>query len=85
MYQRSPQSFEKALGPEPVKAYVPALNTTQNLGSLYNQLGRVSEAKEAYSCLLHGLEMVFGRSSKRYQDTAAAPEVLEALYIDGGH
>jgi len=82
MYERALQGYEKALGPEPVKAYVPALNATQNLADLYEQLGRVSEARETYSCVLDGLEIVFGRPRKRFQDVATA---LEALRIDGGH
>ena len=82
MYERALQGYEKALGPEPVKTYVPALNATENLANLYEQLGRVSEAKEVYSYVLHGLEIVFGRSSKRYQDVNSA---LEALNIDDEH
>ena len=80
--QRALQGYKKALGLGLVKTYIPALNTTQNLTSLYTQLDRVSEAKAAYSCVLHGLEMVFGQSSKRFQDVAAA---LEALRIDNEH
>ena len=82
MYEQALQGCEKALGSELVKTYIPALNTTKNLANLYKQLSRVSEAKEAYSCVLRGLEIVFGRSSKRFQDVAAA---FEALCIDNGH
>lgn len=82
MYQRPLQGYETALGHESVKAYVPALHATQNLVNLYMQLERTSGAKEAYSCVLYGMEVVFGSSSKRYQDAAAA---LEALGINNGH
>ena len=82
MYQRGLQGDQTALGHESVKTYVPALNVTQNLVNLYLQLERISGAKEAYSCVLYGMEVVFGSSSKRYQDVAAA---LEALRINNGH
>jgi hypothetical protein len=68
MYQRALQGYEKALGTELVKTYIPALNTTENLATLYKHLGRVSEAEKAYSHVLRGLEKVFGRSSRQYQD-----------------
>ncbi|KZL79498.1 kinesin light chain 1 [Colletotrichum incanum] len=38
MYERALQGYEKALGPNAIKSYIPALNTLQNLGSLFKKL-----------------------------------------------
>ena len=35
MFQWALQGYEKALGREPVKTYIPALNTAYNLGLLF--------------------------------------------------
>jgi hypothetical protein len=78
MYQRTLQRYEKALGRERVKAYIPALNAMQNLAILYKQLGWVDKSKDMYSRALDGLEVVLGRSSKRCQD------ILTALAALGG-
>ena len=48
MYQRALQGYEKALGPEAVKRYIPALNTMENLADLFKDTDRVREAKELY-------------------------------------
>lgn len=78
MYQRALQGYEKALGCERVKTYIPALNTMQNLARLYKQSGRAHEAKDVFSRTLDGLEVVLGRPNKRYQD------VLTTLAALGG-
>lgn len=72
MYQRAIQGYEKALGHDSVKTYIPALNATQNLAILYKQMGSASKAEEMYTRALYGLEAVFGHSSKRYQDVISA-------------
>ena len=36
MYQRALQGYEKALGPEDILHYLPALNTAYNLGHLHS-------------------------------------------------
>lgn len=72
MYQRAIQGYEKALGHNLVKTYIPALNTTENLATLYKQMGRASKAEEMYTRALHGLEVVFGHSSKRCQEVISA-------------
>jgi tetratricopeptide (TPR) repeat protein len=81
MYQQALQRYETALGQEPVKTYIPALNAYQNLANLYKQTGRASEAEDMYSAL-YGVEAVFERSSEQYQGIAAA---LEALRSKDGH
>lgn len=72
MYQRAIQGYEKALGYNPAKTYIPALNATENLAILYKQMGSASKAEEMYTRALYGLEAVFGQSSKRYQDVISA-------------
>jgi tetratricopeptide (TPR) repeat protein len=76
IYNRALQEYEKALGRERVKTYIPALNTIQNLAELYKQLGRADKAKDMYSRALDGLKAVLGRSSKRCQDILAALAIL---------
>ena len=72
MYERALQGYEKALGHERVKTYIPALSTMENLAALYPQFGRANTAKDMYSRALDGVEAVFGRSSKRCQAIATS-------------
>jgi hypothetical protein len=44
MYQRALQGYEKAWGPE----HTSTLNTVNNLGNLYKNLGRLDEAEKMY-------------------------------------
>ncbi|WYZ36189.1 hypothetical protein EsH8_XI_000072 [Colletotrichum jinshuiense] len=44
MYQQALQGKEKALGPDAIKTYIPALNTLENLGSLFKKLGENNAA-----------------------------------------
>jgi len=44
MYQRALQGYEKAWGPE----HTSTLNTVNNLGNLYADLGRLDEAEKMY-------------------------------------
>jgi len=41
----------KALEQEAVKKYIPAVNTAENLASLFKRIGRAWEAEELYSHL----------------------------------
>jgi len=78
MYLRSLTGYEKALGQEAVKKYIPALNTIQNLAALYQQTGRVQEAEELYGQALFGVEAVFGRPSDRYRVIVKALDTLRS-------
>jgi len=68
IYQLALQGYEKALGRERARTYIPALNTVENLAELYKQLGKADKAEDMYSRALDGLEVVLGRSSTRCQD-----------------
>ena len=64
--------YEKALGTEAVKKYIPALNTAENLANLFKRMGRMKEAEELYGQTLVSVEAVFGRLSDRYRDIVEA-------------
>jgi tetratricopeptide (TPR) repeat protein len=52
MYQRALQGFEKAWGPE----HTSTLDTVNNLGILYKNLGQLDEAEKMYQRALQGKE-----------------------------
>jgi tetratricopeptide (TPR) repeat protein len=76
MYQRALHGYEKALGPNLVYNFLPALNTIQNLAVLYSDTRRPSEARDMYLRTLPGLKMILGSSSSRYQRILTAIECL---------
>jgi membrane-bound lytic murein transglycosylase B len=78
MYERALQGYKKALGQEAAKKYMPALNTAQNLASLFQHTGRVREAEELYCQAIFGVEALFGRSSDRYRGIVTALDVLRS-------
>jgi hypothetical protein len=51
MYGRALQGYEKVLGHERMKTYIPALNTMQNVAGLYTLSGRASKAKRCQNIL----------------------------------
>jgi hypothetical protein len=76
MYQRALRGYEKTLGCEPVKTYIPAVNTTYNLGLLFASQGELNKARAMYSLALMGYESVFGQDHADYQNV---DERLKAL------
>ncbi|KAF2726623.1 hypothetical protein EJ04DRAFT_176286 [Polyplosphaeria fusca] len=64
MYDRALQGYEKALRPELLLTYLPALNTFFSFGDLYARTDREDAAKEMYSWALAGYKSVQGSSSK---------------------
>jgi tetratricopeptide (TPR) repeat protein len=56
---RAPQGKKKAWGPE----HTSTLSTVNNLGSLYNSLGRVNEAEEMYERALTGYTEALGQEA----------------------
>jgi len=48
MYQRALQGYGKAIGPELISTYVPALNTTYNLGLLFERQANIATAKTCF-------------------------------------
>jgi tetratricopeptide (TPR) repeat protein len=54
MYQQALQGFEKAFGPE----HTLTLDTVNNLGALYKNLGRLDEAEKMYRRALAGYAKV---------------------------
>lgn len=77
MYLRALQGYEKALGQQAAKTYIPALNTAQNMAALFQRTGRTQEAKLLYKQALLAVNAVFGRTSNRYRSVA---KVLDALH-----
>ena len=59
MYQRALQGYEKALGHDRVKIYIPALNAMQNLATIYEQLGSADMSKGMHPHALDGLKVAF--------------------------
>ncbi|KAF2804477.1 uncharacterized protein BDZ99DRAFT_153096 [Mytilinidion resinicola] len=82
MYLRALQGYEKALGQEAVKTYIPALNTAQNMAVLFQQTGRTQKAEGLYEQALFSVEAVFGRTSNRYCSIA---KILDALRNNREH
>jgi len=60
MYQRALQGYEKAIGPDNIITYVPALNTIWGFGSLFEHQADVVQARNMYAKALCGYEQVFG-------------------------
>jgi hypothetical protein len=59
MYQRALQGYKKAVGIDNVTTYPPALNTVENLGSLFERQGDITEARTMYSKAFIRNEIVF--------------------------
>jgi tetratricopeptide (TPR) repeat protein len=79
MYLRALQGYEKALGPENVTTFVPAIYTNRNLGSLFQRRGDLVKARILYSKALVGCEKVFGNDHLR---CCAVRESLNTLDIE---
>ena len=58
MYQRALEGYEKALGPD----HTSTLNTVNNLGILYKDQGRLTEAESMYQRALSGFQTALGPS-----------------------
>ncbi|OHW93509.1 NB-ARC and TPR domain protein [Colletotrichum incanum] len=54
MYKRALQGYEKALGPDAIRTYIPALNTLEDLGSLFTKLSENSKAISFYQRAQNG-------------------------------
>jgi tetratricopeptide (TPR) repeat protein len=65
MYQRALQGKEKAWGPE----HTSTLDTVNNLGILYKDLGRLDEAEKMYQRALQGYEKAWGPEHTSTLDT----------------
>ena len=60
------------MGSVQVLTYIPALNTMQNLALLLSSVGRADESRELFIRAQHGIEMVLGQTSSRYEEVIAA-------------
>lgn len=67
MYQQALQGYEKALGPESVMTYVPALNSLWGLGALFHYIGNFAKARGMYSKALVGYKKVVGHNHRKCQ------------------
>ena len=82
MYQRALQEYQKALGPENILRYLPALNTAYNLGRLHSNQGERDKAKFMYSRALVGYEIVFGNDHEHCKDVRV--RLSDLLLIQNG-
>ena len=77
MYQRALQGKEKTWGPE----HTSTLDTVNNLGLLYADLGRLDMAEKMYQRALQGFEKALGHEPvKTYIPALNASANLAALY-----
>ncbi|KAF2262017.1 hypothetical protein CC78DRAFT_535080, partial [Lojkania enalia] len=59
MYQHALRGYKKAISPENMPTFIPALNTIWGLASLFENQNRVEDAKAFYSQAISGYEKVF--------------------------
>ncbi|CAM1508710.1 Fc.00g055580.m01.CDS01 [Cosmosporella sp. VM-42] len=78
MYERALQGYEKALGPVIFKTYVPALNTLESFGILYQQGSKPGLAQQYYLRAQDGLRAVFGDDNKRVRTISKRLEEVSA-------
>jgi tetratricopeptide (TPR) repeat protein len=69
MYQRALEGYEKAIGPSFISTYILALNTTFNLGLLYEHQADIATARTMFSRALRGYEQVFGLDHAKSETT----------------
>jgi hypothetical protein len=79
MYVRALEGYEKALGPDGVKTFVPALSNAYSYGMLLERRGRSSDAIRMYTRALGGYEVVFGTEYYWYQAAYKRVQNLESL------
>ncbi|KAH9203165.1 hypothetical protein DL95DRAFT_255345, partial [Leptodontidium sp. 2 PMI_412] len=60
MYQRALQGYEKAIGPDNIITYIPALNTIWGFGYLFELQADITKARTMFAKALCGFEQVFG-------------------------
>ena len=65
MYQQALQGYEKAIGPDNIITYVPALNIIWGFGSLLEQQADVAQARTMYAKAFCGYEQIFGPEHAR--------------------
>jgi hypothetical protein len=59
---RAMQGKEKAWGPD----HTSTMDTVNNLGLLYADVGRLDETEKIYMCALHGYEKALGKQSSNH-------------------
>jgi hypothetical protein len=58
MYERALRGYEIAIGADGITTYIPALNTIQNLGSLFELQADFAKARIMYSKALAGYKAI---------------------------
>jgi tetratricopeptide (TPR) repeat protein len=76
MYERALRGYEKALDAGNITTYIPALNTSWGLGSLFEHQADFAKARIMYSKALAGYEKVVVPDHPRCQSLR---EILQAL------
>ncbi|KAI1772656.1 hypothetical protein F4818DRAFT_453453 [Hypoxylon cercidicola] len=66
LYNRALQGYEKAVGVEKAKVYPDAINTLENLGTLFHKLNDKEKSRMYYIRARDGYQAVYGSSSNHY-------------------
>ena len=78
MYLWALEGYKKALGPDDVKTYVPALNNAYSYALLFERQGRPTDAITMYTRALRGYELVFGTDYYWYKAAYKRVQNLES-------
>ncbi len=79
MYQRALQGYEKAIGPDNITTYIPALNTILNLGILFERQADLAKARTMFLKVLRGYEKVFGLNHAKSKTLRGKLYALDAV------
>jgi hypothetical protein len=67
MFQSALEGHKKAIGPERIATYLPAITATQELGAVFLLQGNTFQAREMYSAAVAGYEKVLGHQHAHCQ------------------
>ena len=79
MYQWALKGYEKAVGTANTTIYLPALNTIQNLSSLFERQADMRKARAMYSEAPGGYENAVGANDSRSQSLRDRLCALDAM------
>jgi hypothetical protein len=79
MYQRALQGYEKAIGPDSITTYVPALNTIWGFGYLFELQADITKARTMFAKALYRYEQVFGPEHAKSKTLRDKLHILDAM------
>jgi len=83
MYQRTLKGYENALRTANTTTYLPALNTIQNLSSLFEGQSNIKKARIMYLETPGGYKKAVGANDSRYQSLRDRLRALDAITENG--